>query len=87
MKELNVNKVALTCGMFIGAWHALWSLLILIGVAQPLLDFIFWAHMLANPYRVTGFTLTQSLTLVMVTLIIGYTVGWVFAWLWNRMHK
>lgn len=87
MKELNENKVALTFGLFLGGWHLVWSLLIITGVAQMLLDFIFWAHMIANPYKVTGFTLMQSLTLIVVTFIIGYIGGFIFAKVWNIAHK
>ena len=87
MKELHTQKVALTVGVFIGGWHLVWSLLILIGLAQPLLNFIFWLHMLANPYQVTGFDITQALLLIIVTFSVGYAGGWVFATLWNTMHK
>lgn len=87
MKELNTQKVALVFGFFLGGWHVLWSLLILLSFAQPLMDFIFWAHMIANPYHVTGFTLTQAVTLILVTFAVGYVLGWVFAWLWNKLHR
>lgn len=87
MKQLHAQKVALVVGVFLGGWHLAWSLLVILGLAQPLLDFVFWMHMIANPYRVTGFTLTQSLTLIIVTFIFGYILGFVFAWLWNMMHK
>lgn len=87
MKALHTQKVAMVCGVFLGGWHLIWSILILLGLAQWLLDFIFWVHMIANPYRVTGFTLTQAVTLVIVTFIVGYVGGWIFAWLWNKLHK
>jgi len=87
VKELNEDKVALTIGLFIGGWHLVWSLLIIIGLAQVFLDFIFWAHMIANPYKVTGFTLTQSLILIFATFVIGYIGGFVFAKVWNTTHK
>jgi len=87
VKELNANKVALTFGLFIGGWHLVWSLLIVIGWAQPLLDFIFWVHMIVNPYQVTGFVLTRSLILIIVTFVIGYIGGFVFAKVWNAAHK
>lgn len=87
MKELNENKVALTVGLFVGGAHLIWSLLIVIGLAQLLLDFIFWAHMLANPYKVTEFTLMQSLILITVTFVVGYIGGLFFAKVWNATHK
>lgn len=87
MKELNENKVALTVGLFVSGCHLVWSLLIVVGLAQPLLDFIFWAHMIANPCKVIGFTLTQSLILIIVTFAIGYIGGLIFTKVWNSIHK
>jgi hypothetical protein len=37
----NPNKVRHVIGAFIGGRHFLWSLLVLLGWAQPILDFIF----------------------------------------------
>ncbi|MFI5265163.1 MAG: hypothetical protein ACHQT7_00275 [Candidatus Levyibacteriota bacterium] len=86
MKELDIQKTALTFGVFLGGWHLVWSILILVGVAQMLLDFVFWMHMITPVYQVTGFNLTQSATLIVVTFILGYAGGWIFAWIWNKMH-
>lgn len=87
MKEISEKKAALTVGLFVGGVHLVWSLLIIIGLAQPLVDFIFWAHMISNPYQITGFTLTQSLTLIIVTFAVGYLGGFIFAKVWNKTHK
>lgn len=87
MKELNEKKVALTVGLFISGWHLIWSLFIIIGLAQILLDFIFWAHMISNPYQITGFTLTQSLILIIVTFVLGCLGGFIFAKVWNKTYK
>lgn len=87
MKKLSENKVALAVGLFVSGCHLVWSLLIILGLAQPLLDFIFWAHMMVNPYRITGFTLTQSLILVVITFVVGYIGGFVFAKVCNATHK
>ena len=87
MKAQSEQKVALVFGLFISGAHLLWSILILLGLAQPLLNFVFWVHMLENPFQVTGFSLTQSVTLIIVTFFVGYLAGWIFSWLWNKMHK
>ena len=87
MKEMNVQKVALTLAVFFAGAHLMWSVLIILGWAQPLMDFIFWAHMIDNPYHISGFTLMQSGVLIVVTFGVGYLLGWVFAWLWNTLHK
>ena len=87
MKELDEKKVALTLGLFLGGSHLVWSLLILTGLAQPLINFIFWAHMIANPVQVTGFALTQSLILIAVTFTVGFVGGLIFAKVSNEVHK
>ncbi len=84
--KLNPGKVALTFGVLLGGGHLLWSLLVALNFAQPLLDFIFSLHMIANPYQVTGFDITKALMLVVITFAVGYGVGYVFATVWNKIH-
>jgi len=87
MRKLNDNTIAMIFGLLLGGWHLIWSILILIGLAQPFLNFIFWIHMLSVPVTVKAFTITQSLILILVTFVIGYVVGWAFAFLWNALRK
>jgi hypothetical protein len=56
----NPNKVGLVIAALIGGWHLVWSLLVLIGWAQPILDFIFWAHMIKPVYFVKPFDLKAA---------------------------
>ncbi len=84
--KLQTSKVAMTMALLFGGGHLGWSILVALGLAQSLLDFAFWVHMLANPYQVTGFTITQAGTLVVLTAGIGYLVGWIFATVWNSVH-
>lgn len=85
--KLNPSKVALTLGVLVGGLHLGWSALVALGLAQGLLDFIFWAHMIANPYQVTGFDITRAGVLVVVTFGVGYGVGYLFAHVWNKVGK
>lgn len=83
----NPNKVGLVVGALIGGWHVLWSLLVLLRWAQPILDFIFWAHMIQPIYVVKPFDLLAAITLIMITCVIGYIFGFVGAFIWNRLHR
>jgi len=85
--KLDPSKMALTLGVLIGGLHLGWSILVALGLAQPLLDFIFSIHMLANPYQVTGFDVTKAGILVVITFMVGYVVGYIFANVWNKVHK
>lgn len=87
MKKLNPHGVALVVGSTLGLLHLAWSLIVMMGWAQVLLDFVFSLHFLSNPYVLQMFDWGKALTLVIVTFVVGYVVGWVFTWIWNMMKK
>jgi hypothetical protein len=82
----NPNKIGLVIAVLIGGWHVAWSLLVLIGWAQPILDFIFWAHMIEQVHFVKPFDPMAAVTLIVITAMIGYVFGFVGAVIWNRLH-
>ena len=84
---MNKNKVALVLGSFAGLFHIVWGLLIAFGLAQGLLDFIYNLHSLNNPFTVMPFDLMRTIGLVVMTFIVGYVVGYVFAMLWYKIHR
>ena len=84
---MDKHKVGLVLGFFLGSLHLFWSILIALGFAQPLLDFIYNMHSLNNPFTVMPFDLVRSAGLVVLTSIIGYIVGNTFAMFWNKFHK
>jgi hypothetical protein len=83
----NPNKVGLVIGALIGGWHFVWSLLVGIGWAQPIIDFIFWAHMIKPVYFIKPFDPVAGGTLVVITGVIGYVFGFLGAVFWNRLHR
>ena len=57
------------------------------GVAQPLMDFLFWIHFIKPVYVIEPFVIGRAAILVLVTAGIGYITGFVFGKLWNRIHR
>jgi hypothetical protein len=49
---MHVHKLGLVPAAFIGGWHLVWCLLLLLGRAQALIDFLFWPHVIAAPNHV-----------------------------------
>jgi hypothetical protein len=86
MKQLHPNNVGFFFGGLMAFFHAVWALLVMVGFAQPLLDWIFWLHFLSNPIQVDMFGLTRAIMLVAFTFAVGYVSGWIGASLWNMMH-
>lgn len=65
----------------------LWLLLVRLGWAQTVIDFIFWIHFIKPVYIVEAFNFSTALLLILVTASIGYALGWGFTTVWNKLHK
>lgn len=87
MHNIDPHKTGLSLGALVGGFHLVWSLLVLFGLAQSFLDFIFMLHMLRPFIIVDGFSALLALSLVLVTGLIGYLMGYFFALVWNRLHR
>jgi hypothetical protein len=79
--------VGLVFAFLLGGCHLVWSLLVAAGLGQLLYDFILWAHMIHLAVKIGPFDLTASITLIVVTTILGYAIGYIASLVWNRMHR
>mgnify|MGYP001585033372 CR=1 FL=1 len=84
--QINANKVGLVWGASLGGFHLIWSILVLTGLGQIIMDFVFWAHMIYVPIFVGPFELTAAIVLVIFTAILGYCMGYAVAKVWNKVH-
>jgi len=87
MEAINKNKAGLAVGFFLGFVHLVWGILVALGIAQALLDFILKIHMISLPMTVGPFSLTKTIVLIIVTFVIGYIFGWLVAFFWNKSFK
>ena len=85
--HMNPRKVALVGAVVFGGWHVVWSLLVLLGWAQPLLDFSMWAHMIRMSVVAGPFDATAAITVIVVASIVGYCLGYIIATAWNKVHR
>jgi hypothetical protein len=86
MDQISPNRAGLVLGALLGGWHLLWSLLVALGVAQPLIDFLFWIHFIKPVYVIESFAFGRAAILVLVTASIGYLMGVAFGMIWNRVY-
>ena len=84
---INSNKVGLVIAALIGGWHLVWAALVAAGWAQPLINFIFWAHMIRPVYVIGPFDAVAAGVLLVITFFLGYVFGYVGGSLWNRIHR
>jgi hypothetical protein len=80
------HKLGLVLATFIGGWHIVWSLLVLLGWAQSLVNLVFWLHFIAPPYEVGPFVPWRAMALVAVATTVGYVFGRVLGAIWNWVH-
>ena len=85
--KLDQSRTALVTGTFVAFVHAVWSLMVFLGFAKLYLDWIFGLHFLSNPFALRVFNLWTAITLVAFTFLVGYAFGYVFAAIWNKLHK
>ena len=84
---MNQHKVGMALGSFVGLMHLAWEVLIALGWAQGYLDFVLNMHSLNNPYTVGAFNIGRGIMLIVLTAIVGYIVGSIFAAIFNKVHK
>jgi hypothetical protein len=84
--KLGATTTGLVLGAMLGSMHLFWSLLVAAGWGQPIMNFIFWMHFIKPIYLIEPFESIRAISLVVVTTVIGFIVGWAAAWLWNRLH-
>ena len=87
MTHLNPARTGFTLGTFFAGVHLLWALIVLAGWGQTFLNFIFTLHMIVPVYTVASFNLLRAVELVVLSAIVGYIVGFVFARIWNKQAK
>jgi hypothetical protein len=87
MQTIHLHKTGLALGGLMGSWHLLWALLVALGLAQPIVDFIFWMHFIRPIYVISPFNIGTALVLIGATSLIGYAMGVIFAGIWNFLHR
>jgi thiamine transporter ThiT len=87
MEHISKHKTGLTFGFLISSFHLVWGMLVALGIAQMLLNFILNLHMISMAVTVTPFDVSKAVGLIVVTFIVGYIFGWLMAFFWNKCFE
>lgn len=83
---ISKNKLGIVFGSLLGLWHLVWAVLVMSGLAQWLMDWVFRLHFIQPPYFVTAFNPGYAVGLIAITSSLGYIMGWAGGALWNWVH-
>ncbi|MGN6516976.1 MAG: hypothetical protein ACTHLR_14175 [Rhizomicrobium sp.] len=83
----NPLKVGFVFALLLALWHTAWAALVATGIAQKILDFVFWMHFIKPPYQVEPFDPVRAVILVGVTAAVGMVIGVVAGLIWNAFHR
>lgn len=75
---MGMFRTSLIWGLCLSSLHFCWVILVALGWAQPLLDFIFKLHMLSSPFQVQAFNPLLAMGLIAITFLIGCVYGAIF---------
>ena len=85
--KISPIRAGVAFGLVLAFFHAAWAGLVAAGLAQRLIDFIFWAHFIAPPYQIQPFELTRAAILVGIAFLAGLTFGVVGGTFWNMSTR
>ncbi len=87
MQTISLHRTGLTFGGLFGTGHFLWAVLVALGLAQPVIDFIFWMHFIKPAFIISPFNIGTALVLIVTTSLIGYGLGMILAGIWNFLQR
>ena len=68
---VNSIKLGIAFGALLGATHLSWGLLVALGWAQPLMDFLFWVHFIRPVYVIQPFSFSTAAVLIVIIVTVG----------------
>ena len=84
---VNSIKIGITFGALLGITLLSWALMVALGWAQPLMDFVFWMHFIRPLYVIEPFSLSTAAILVVITSVTGFVIAFIFGVISNKLHR
>jgi hypothetical protein len=87
MRAIDPIKAGLVFGALMAGVHFCWALLVAVGWAQAVVDFVLWIHFIKPIYLIAPFNIAIAALLVVVTACTGFVLAFLFGLLWNHLHR
>jgi len=78
---ISKNRFGLVFGLFFAIMHAIWAIAVAITPSgmEKFLDWVMSLHFMTMAITINPFSLGKAILLVIVTFIVGFVLGWIFA--------
>lgn len=86
MRAINPVKAGVALGLVMGLFHLAWAVLVAIGWAQPIIDFVLKLHFIQPFVQIQPFDPATAASLVGLTAAVGFVIGAALALAWNQLH-
>ena len=83
MRHISPAKSASATGIVIGIWHLVWIVLVGVGWAKPVMDFVLQLHFINVQYSLAPYSASTAAMLIALTFAVGASLGFIFALIWN----
>lgn len=83
MRHISIPRTAMAVGTVFAAWHAMWVVLVGLGWATDVLNFILELHFLKIDFQLAPYSAFTALALIALTFCAGALLGAIFALVWN----
>lgn len=87
MHNIHPYKAGLTLAILLGSWHLGWVILVSLGWAQWVINFVFQLHAIQPILVIDAFNISNAILLVGLTALLGFSFGLAFALLWNALQR
>jgi len=85
--RIDLIDAGLLFGLLFGVFHLAWLVLVLTKYAQPVLDFIYWAHFIKPVFEVESFEAGRAVILLAMTVCSGFALGYLLATVFNKLNS
>jgi hypothetical protein len=85
MRHLSIYRSAVSVGFVLAAWHAAWVVLVGLGWASVVVNFILKLHFIRLDLQIAPYSGTTAFLLIALAFASGAFLGGLFALVWNSM--
>ena len=83
MRHISIAKTAMAVGTVFAAWHIMWVVLVRVGWASEVLNFVLELHFLKVDFQLSPYSAFTAFSLLAITFCVGALLGAILALVWN----